>query len=80
MNSIYSNRNFQVCPPTSNVLKMNDMNALTPSVRNFHDLVAIEDVVLFDALLPDYDKLLGCNYYQTYKKKGKLYLKLLDKF
>jgi hypothetical protein len=58
------------------IVKEDDTNALTPFYKNYHQITALEDSVLFDILIPDYGSN-DCNYYRVSRLLDKFYMSLI---
>ncbi len=52
------------------------MSILTPTYKNIHQIVALEDSIMFDVLIPDYGED-DCNYYKKLNFYNKEFMKLV---
>jgi hypothetical protein len=57
------------------IYKEGEMSILTPSHKNIHQILALEDSIMLDVLIPDYGEE-DCNYYYRVKYSNKEYLLL----
>jgi hypothetical protein len=55
------------------IYKEGELSVLTPSHKNIHQIVALENSIMFDILIPDYGED-DCNYYSIVKNYNRQYV------
>ncbi len=48
----------------SKIYTENEMCIVTPSKNNLHEIIAIDNTIFFDVLVPDYKDDNQCNYFK----------------
>lgn len=58
----------------SKIYQEGEINVVTPSNKNLHEITALEDTAIFDVLVPDYTEINTCHYFTMVNENNKTIL------